>query len=121
MPNKQKEMLLAALELLKAGKPVVPVNRNTKRPYVKWKQFQDRLPTEKEIREWWKRWPDANVAIVTGRLSKRTILDCDSAEASKQFVKRFPEAITTRQVRTGRTHFIFLDKDGVPSDGGKTL
>ncbi len=48
-----------------------------KHPRVRWSEFQQRLPTEKEVRYWWERWPDSNVIIVTGRLSGLAVVDVD--------------------------------------------
>ena len=39
-------MLDAALEYLDQGFSVIPVKRSDKRPYVKWEEFQHRLPPE---------------------------------------------------------------------------
>ena len=32
---------------------------------------------ETEVREWYERWPDANVGIVTGAMSSLVVLDVD--------------------------------------------
>ena len=52
-------------------------DRPGKHPRVNWKQFQSRLPTESELRLWWGRWPDANVIIITGKISKLLVIDVD--------------------------------------------
>jgi len=54
----------AALEYLDRGFSVIPVKRTDKRPYVRWEEFQHRLPTADEIEHWWSSRPDANVAII---------------------------------------------------------
>lgn len=48
-----------------------------KHPRVKWKVYQDRLPTEDEVRTWWRRWPDSNIAILTGAISGLVVVDID--------------------------------------------
>lgn len=55
--------------------PVFPVSG--KKPLVRWKPYQTRLPTEAEIDEWEERWPDAGVALATGRLAGVVIGDLD--------------------------------------------
>lgn len=44
-----------------------------------WKPFQSREPTEREVTDWWTKWPAANIALVTG--PELTVVDCDSQEA----------------------------------------
>lgn len=43
---------------------------------VGWPHFEQ-LPTEAEVRGWWKTWPNANVGVVMGRLSGLVGLDID--------------------------------------------
>jgi hypothetical protein len=46
-----------------------------KRSSVLWKEFQDRYPTEDEVNAWWDKWPEANVGIVTGKISNLVVFD----------------------------------------------
>jgi hypothetical protein len=39
-----------------------------KAPLVRWADYQTRLPTEQEVRDWWRTWPNANVGVALGRL-----------------------------------------------------
>ncbi len=48
-----------------------------KHPRVGWTQLQNRRPTELEIHQWWKRWPDANIGVITGAVSGIIVLDVD--------------------------------------------
>ncbi len=48
-----------------------------KRPWHSWKEYQDRLPTEDEIRDWWKRMPTANVGLALGNLTGLVSIDQD--------------------------------------------
>lgn len=52
-----------------------------KHPLVNWRQFQDRLSTTGEITSWWKKWPDANIGVVTGAVSGVVVLDADGFDA----------------------------------------
>ncbi len=72
-------MLDAALEYLDQGFSVIPVKRFDKRPYVKWEEFQRRLPAPDEIERWWSRWPEANVAIICGEVSGIFCVDADGS------------------------------------------
>jgi Bifunctional DNA primase/polymerase, N-terminal len=44
---------------------------------VAWKEYQQRPATLDEIRHWWGAWPDANVGIITGVISRLGVLDVD--------------------------------------------
>ncbi|MEO0282087.1 MAG: bifunctional DNA primase/polymerase, partial [candidate division WOR-3 bacterium] len=55
--------------------------RNTKAPLIPWIEFQQRRATEEEIKDWLKKWPKMNVAIVTGKISNTVVVDLDSQEA----------------------------------------
>ena len=64
MTSTNDTMLNAALGYLLQEKRPIPVRH--KRARVEWAEFQDRPPTEAEVREWWNHWPDADIALVTG-------------------------------------------------------
>jgi len=56
-----------------------------KHPCVgKWLPFSERLPTENEVRYWWKRWPRANVCIVTGAVSNLVAVDVDPRHGGEE-------------------------------------
>lgn len=122
-------MLDAALSYLGRGWSVVPGHtaRNDglcscnqplctsigKHPRVKWLEFQDRLPTEREVTFWWRRWPDSNVIIITGRLSGIVVVDIDPRhggdEAWKRWVTEHPVTRTvTSLTGGGGSHLFFL-------------
>lgn len=67
----------AALRLLRLGFTPIPIRRNDKRPLINWQEFQNRKPTDEELRSWWAKWPDANLAIVTGEASGVDVIDTD--------------------------------------------
>ena len=67
----------AAQGYLARGWSVIPVQQGGKRPLVNWEPYQHRRPEEKEILGWFRRWPNANLAIVTGKLSELIVLDVD--------------------------------------------
>ena len=48
---------------------------------MKWKEFQYRHPTEEEVADWWDKWPDANIGIVTGKISNLVVFDLDTEDA----------------------------------------
>jgi len=73
----QSDCLSAALDYAGRGWSVVPIRPRGKVPCIAWQKFQDRRADETEIRSWFGRWPDANVGIVTGPVSRLVVLDID--------------------------------------------
>ena len=67
----------ACREYLARHWSVIPVRPHDKRPAIRWQEFQQRQATRTEIEGWFKQWPDANVAIVTGAISGLVVLDID--------------------------------------------
>lgn len=68
----------AALAYAARGWSVVPAEPRGKRPIVAWQEFQQRIASAEEIAAWFRHWPRANVAIVTGAVSRLVVLDIDS-------------------------------------------
>lgn len=102
-------MVEYALEYLSMGYPVFPVcsplmgmhqhrrngklvdcapDKRGKNPMTSWKDCQTELPSADEVRSWWRRWPDANIGMATGRLPGIVVLDCDSGEARRLALER---------------------------------
>lgn len=66
-----------ALNYLKAGLSVLPARRKDKCPAIKWKEYQEHIPTESEVATWFANKPDA-ICIVCGKVSSNLeILDFD--------------------------------------------
>ena len=74
-------MLAAALRYYERGWSIIPIHPETKKPAIKWREYQDRTPTEDEVIEWWERWPEADIGLVTGKLSGIVVVDCDTEDA----------------------------------------
>lgn len=67
----------AALEYLQRHWSVIPMRGHDKMPIIRWQEFQYRLATTSEVEEWFRRWPDGNVGVVTGAVSGLVVLDID--------------------------------------------
>lgn len=91
---------------LSQGLPVFPVQGKT--PLIKWGIYQERLPSEEEIKEWWTKWPNADIGMVTGPISGRLVLDIDGAEGV-QSVSRYSFPVTTKvgTKRGYQNHYIW--------------
>jgi hypothetical protein len=48
-----------------------------KHPRIRWQRLVDAPAGEEEVARWWSRWPAANVAVVSGRVSGVVVLDVD--------------------------------------------
>lgn len=78
---------LAALEAREAGFSTVPIIPDgSKRPAVRWKEYQARFPRIEEINEWYSRQPASGLAIVAGEISGNAeFSDFDSREFYQTF------------------------------------
>ena len=111
-----------ALKYLKHGLSVIPLVsptmasekyageeliRRCKIPPIKWKDYQERLPTINEVNEWWSRWPDANIGIVTGPVSGIVVFDVDSSAALQYANKQggFPNTVIAE---TGKGYHYYV-------------
>lgn len=118
----------AALALRALGLPVIPLHAPEmpadgldahnvgKVPLLRsWKPYQERLPTLAEVREWWRRWPTANLALVTGPLPEGTpahpgivAIDFDpGAEPLLPAVERHMPVTWTAKTGRGGRHYLF--------------
>ncbi len=121
MTNKQ-----IALQYLNKGFSVIPLIspsmaskrlseeeliRKCKTPLVSWKDFQTRRPTEAEVSSWFDKWPDANIGIVTGKVSGIVVFDLDSDHAVEYAEDEggFPD---TPKVKTGKGHHVYVQHPG---------
>ncbi len=84
---------------------MIPVGRN-KKPLFPWKEFTDRIATRKEIIGWYKKYPKANLAIVTGEISKLTVVDIEHGG----LIDYLPETLTVK-TGGGGYHFYYRYTD----------
>lgn len=120
-------LLEAALTYREQGFHPIPCAPRDKRPLVPWKDFQTTMPTVDQVRVWWTRTPDANVALVLGRGIFAVDLDGgDDAEALLA-AEGIALPVEAPRSRTGGGYHVFLsawvpipDRVGLLStDGGK--
>lgn len=108
------EILTAVLRMRNRGLSVFPVSAETKKPAVSWDRYQDRLPTEEEIRNDFiyaeGKFGRCAVGIATGPVSGTILLDFDFAkhpEAIKFFESHtFPRTWKERTA-SGGIHLYF--------------
>ena len=76
---------------------------------------------EEQVETWWTRWPDANVAVVTGLVSGIDVLDIDPRNGGDDALRsleeewgELPETVEARSGGGGR-HLWFAAPAGLPS------
>jgi len=107
------ERLEAAISYEKRGFSVIPVKKD-KRPFVKWEPYQKERAPETLIREWWAKYPGANIGIVTGKISGLTVLDADSTEGKNAIEEFLPDSLVVPIVKTPKGwHYYFNHAEGL--------
>jgi len=100
--------LQAALVYELRGWCVIPCKPGTKVPAIDWKKYQEVRTTREQIREWWTKWPDANVAIVTGEISGITLIDIDGSKGIESLTTLSEPLPDTRRHKTPHgTHHLY--------------
>jgi len=97
-----------ALAYAKLGWSVFPIKPKSKKPKIKWEKFQKERATEDQIKNWWKKWPDANIGIITGKISDLIVMDIDSQEGGEKYIAAFDELHTTISQKTGKPEALQL-------------
>ena len=116
--SESPQLLRAALDYARRGWPVIPLHSPTargcscgradcqsvgKHPRTR-NGSKDGSRDPAAIREWWRRWPDANVGIATGPESGILVLDVDGAQGEESLIdlaQRGHILPDTYTVRTG--------------------
>ncbi|MCL6478502.1 MAG: bifunctional DNA primase/polymerase [Peptococcaceae bacterium] len=113
-------MLDAALSYIAARWSVIPLQSRGKRPLLpSWTEYQSRRATDEEIREWWSRWPGANLGVATGAVSGLVVLDFDGP-AAVDFAKR-NGVPPTPCVSTGKGWHLYFQHPGQPASNATAL
>lgn len=89
-----------SLNYLKKGFSVFPTRG--KKPLVAWEKYQTEKPTEEQVKEWWSRWPNADIGVVTGAISGFVVVDIDGGEV--------PQLPPTAVSQTSAGHYQYFFK-----------
>jgi len=104
------DILTAALGYAALGFSIIPIKSKEKAPpLVAWQKYQKERASTEQIKSWWKDYPSANLAIITGEISNLFIIDCDSSE-SCAFIKDYIPVnliIPTAKTPRGGNHLCF--------------
>ena len=116
--NSLPEFEKAALAYSKMGWRVFPLRPRNKLPRIKEWQIKATTSAD-EIKRWWRKWQNANVAVATGRESGIWALDVDpknGGDASLEtLTSKHGELPDTVEALTGGggRHFLFKTPEGV--------
>jgi hypothetical protein len=108
-----RTLLKAALAWARNGKPVFPCRPGGKDPLTK-RGHIDATTDPRKIHMWWKRWPNANIAVPTGGRSGVLVVDVDhpaSLDALEAKHDKFSET-RTHSTGSGGMHLIFAYPEG---------
>lgn len=89
------------------GWSIIPVGTN-KVPLTAWEEFQTRLPTKDEVHTSWTQFPDANIGVVTGKVSGIIVIDIEKGGSTSDY----PPTVTSK-TGGGGWHLIYKSP-GVP-------
>jgi hypothetical protein len=133
------DRLTAALSYANCGFPVFPIHsirngkctcggacgRNAGKHSWTAHGFKDASTDPDTIRTWWQKWPDANVAIATGKRSNLLVLDIDPREGGDAHLAglqeehgKLPQTLTC-QTGGGGVHYFFRHEDGIRNSSGR--
>jgi putative DNA primase/helicase len=105
-------MLAAALKYGRRGTPIFPLSPIDKSPLCP-HGFYDATANEKQVRSWWRRWPNAMIGMPTGPRTRIWVLDIDVAlgdphPMARLFAIHGPLPDTAMSITPrGGTHFFF--------------
>jgi hypothetical protein len=107
----------AAKRYLARGWSVLPLRKCDKRPLISWEHLQIERPTEHDVADWFRRWRDANVGIVTGEISNLIVLDIDPKHGGDATLERLerrfrPLSATVEAVTGGGGRHLYFAHPG---------
>ncbi len=95
----------AAMRYLARRYSVLPLRPRDKRPVIRWEHLQHERPSGDDVIEWFRRWPDANIGVITGEISNLVVLDIDPKHGGdlslKHLEQRFGPLAATVEALTG--------------------
>ena len=95
------ELLQAALKYRGHGYSVIPAKPD-KKPYIPWTPYQTQKAEPATIEGWWKEWPEANIGIVTGKISGIVVVDVDSEAGQEALNSYIPDSLIVPSSNTPR-------------------
>jgi hypothetical protein len=110
LPEHPEALIEAALEYLRLGYRPIPLRPGSKAAAVKWKPYQDRPPTEKEIQTMFSR-SAVNIALVTG--NGVVVVDVDDPAFVDQVIEHCGDTMMRTLTPRGGHHLWYRMRAGV--------
>ena len=98
-------------EYLKNKYSLIPVN-GEKKPYIYWKSYQYKRAKFEDVFNWYNKFYDVQVGIVTGEISKLAVIDVDDLNLLPELEELLPEIKETTRVRTRRGYHYYFSLNG---------
>jgi len=100
-----------ALQYAANGYSVIPLKKD-KRPLIAtWLDFQKVAASDEVVAAWWEKYPEANIGIVTGKISGVTVIDIDTKGDTVVDWKQFPTTYTVKTPSGGYHLYYQYDPD----------
>src|SRR5262249_3252550 len=78
------------------------------RPFHRWKEYQQQVATEREVCDWWRQRPHANVGVALGPVSGIVRVDVEGPGGERLLRQRSGDDLPrTWQMTTGRGRGVF--------------
>ena len=109
-----------AFRLMVAGFSVIPC-RADKTPLLgkgEIQQFRQAPADEAQITRWWTDYPDANIGIITGKISGITVIDADTYKPGAVDPAIFPDTFTVKTGQGGLQFYYQYEEGFTISAGG---
>jgi putative DNA primase/helicase len=103
-------MMAAALSYAKQGLKIFPCEK--KMPVIN-SGFKAATSDEPKIREWWTRWPTAQIALPTGTVNHLFVIDIDGPDGAAAVAKMNLAETKTVETSPGHFQFWFSQPEGV--------
>ncbi|MCC7572644.1 MAG: bifunctional DNA primase/polymerase, partial [Candidatus Methanofastidiosum sp.] len=98
-----------AIKYFYLGLNIIPLRERDKISIIPWRRYQIEKVDIRDIDGWWSQWPNANIGIVTGSISRLLVLDIDGEEGRQSLKIASKDAtINTPVARSSRgKHYYF--------------
>jgi hypothetical protein len=90
-----------AKEYNNLGWKVFPLKSRSKEPFLKWREFEKKPPSDRQLESWFKDRP-FNIGIITGKASEIIVVDFDSKNAIERYRHEISDPYDTMHQYTGQ-------------------
>lgn len=109
---KDNALYTEAFRLTVNGQSVIPLGPDKRPLILSWKQYQTEPASVEQIEAWWTQWPNANVGLVTGKVSGVTVVDIDAYKDGAPKITDFPPTYTIA-TGNGGVHLYYKYQEGL--------